>query len=188
MRFISRLRTNEKFYKFYRFAIMLIKRRMYGLTHTHSTFFMSGKSHISKDFRAAEYSFIADGCRIGPKVSIGPYVMFGPHVTIIGGDHRYDIPGVPMIFSGRPVLEETVIEADVWVGYGTVIMSGVHIGRGSIIAANSVVTKNIPPYEIHGGIPAKKIRDRFHSDEDVAIHEDMLGKPPRSGQFASPLK
>lgn len=188
MRLLSLLRNNLFIYNSYRWTKMFIKRRRYGLKYVHSTFFMSGKSLVSKDFRAGEYSFIADGCRIGPKVSIGPYVMFGPYVTITGGDHRYDVPGVPMIFSGRPALPETIIEADVWIGFGSVIMSGVLIGRGSIVAANSVVTKNIPPYEIHGGVPAKKIRDRFLSKEDVAVHEEMLQRPPRCGDFASPLK
>lgn len=188
MRLLYLLRNYTFIYNSYRWISMFIKRRRYGLKNVHKTFFMSGKSLVSKDFRAAEYSFIADGCRIGPKVSIGPYVMFGPHVTITGGDHRYDIPGAPMIFSGRPELRETIIEADVWVGFGSVIMAGVHISRGSIIAANSVVTKNIPPYEIYGGVPAKKIRDRFPSKEDVAVHEEMLQKPPRCGNFASPLK
>ncbi|HIJ94485.1 MAG TPA: CatB-related O-acetyltransferase [Desulfuromonadales bacterium] len=167
---------------------MFLKRRMYGLRNVHPTFFMAGKSLIAKDFRAAEYSFIGEGCRIGPEVSIGAYVMFGPHVTVTGADHRFDIPGTPMIFSGRPKLEKTVIAEDSWIGYGSVIMSGVHIGRGAIVAANSVVTKNIPPYEIHGGVPAKKIKDRFRSQSDIDFHDVMLQQPPKCGIFTSPLK
>jgi acetyltransferase-like isoleucine patch superfamily enzyme len=188
MGLVSNLRNNMFVYRIYRTFLMAIKRKKYGLRNVHPTFFMAGKSLISKDFRAAEYSFIGDGCRIGPGVSIGAYVMFGPHVTVTGADHRFDIPGTPMIFSGRPKLEKTIIEADSWIGYGSVIMSGVHIGRGSIVAANSVVTKDIPPYEIHGGVPAKKIRGRFQSQADIDIHEEMLKQPPRCGVFTSPLK
>ncbi len=57
-----------------------------------------------------------------------------------------------------------IIDNDVWIGYGTTIMSGVHIGQGAVIAAGSVVTKDIPPYAIVGGVPAKIIKYRFSSD------------------------
>jgi len=113
--------------------------------------------------------------------------MFGPRVTIIGGDHKFDIPGTPMIFSGRPLQKKTRIEADVWVGYGAILMAGITIGRGSIIAAGSVVTKDIPPYEIHGGVPARKISDRFSNQNDRDVHDKMLAKEPFKGNFAPPL-
>lgn len=59
---------------------------------------------------------------------------------------------------------DILIEDDVWIGYGATIMSGVHIGQGAIIAAGAVVTKDIPPYAIVGGIPAKIIKYRFSQD------------------------
>ena len=57
-----------------------------------------------------------------------------------------------------------VIGNDVWIGYEAVIMAGVHIGDGAIIAARAVVTKDVPPYTIVGGTPAKEIRKRFHAE------------------------
>jgi acetyltransferase-like isoleucine patch superfamily enzyme len=63
-----------------------------------------------------------------------------------------------------------IIGNDVWIGYGSKIMEGITIGDGAIIAASSIVTKDIPCYEIWGGVPAKKIKDRF-SDE---IKEKLL--------------
>ncbi len=62
---------------------------------------------------------------------------------------------------------DIVIGNDVWIGYEAVILSGVHIGDGAIIAARAVVTKNVPPYTIVGGVPAKEIRKRF---DDKTIH------------------
>lgn len=59
---------------------------------------------------------------------------------------------------------DIIIGNDVWIGYGAVIMAGVHIGDGAIIAACAVVTKDVPPYTIVGGIPAKEIRKRFDAD------------------------
>ncbi len=103
---------------------------------------------------------------------IGNYVSIASDVKfILGGNHRYDI------FSTYPFkvklgLEE--IEAysngkikicdDVWIGMNTTIMSGVTIGQGAIIAAGSVVTKDVEPYSIVGGNPCKLIKYRFDTD------------------------
>jgi len=57
---------------------------------------------------------------------------------------------------------DIIVDDDVWIGYGSVILSGVHIGQGAVIAAGSVVTKDIPPYAIVGGVPAKVIKYRFN--------------------------
>ena len=65
---------------------------------------------------------------------------------------------------------DIVIGNDVWIGYEAVIMAGVHIGDGAIIAARAVVTKDVPPYTIVGGTPAKEIRKRF----DAEIIEQLL--------------
>lgn len=59
---------------------------------------------------------------------------------------------------------DTVIGNDVWIGYDAVILAGVHIGDGAIIGTRAVVTKDVPPYTIVGGIPAKEIRKRFDDD------------------------
>ena len=67
---------------------------------------------------------------------------------------------------------DIVIGNDVWIGYEAVIMAGVHIGNGAIIAARAVVTKDVPPYTIVGGVPARPIRKRF--DEEVIRKLEML--------------
>jgi virginiamycin A acetyltransferase len=68
----------------------------------------------------------------------------------------------------------------VWIGYGAIILSGVHIGHGAIIAAGSVVTKDVEPYIIVAGVPAHNIGERF-SKEEIMLHERNLldYKPPR---------
>lgn len=65
---------------------------------------------------------------------------------------------------------DIILDDDVWIGYGAIIMSGVHIGQGAIVAAGAVVTKDIPPYAIVGGVPAKVIKYRFEPD----IIEELL--------------
>lgn len=57
-----------------------------------------------------------------------------------------------------------LVDDDAWIGYGAVVMSGVHIGQGAVIAAGAVVTKDVPPYSIVGGVPAKVIKYRFSAE------------------------
>ena len=59
---------------------------------------------------------------------------------------------------------DIIVDDDVWIGYGATIMSGVHIGQGAVVAAGAVVTKDVPPYAIVGGVPAKVIRYRFEPE------------------------
>ena len=66
---------------------------------------------------------------------------------------------------------DIVIGSDVWIGYEAVVMAGVHIGDGAIIASRAVVTKDVPPYTIVGGTPAKKIRMRFDEDTIAQLQE-----------------
>ena len=68
---------------------------------------------------------------------------------------------------------DIIIGSDVWIGYEAVILSGVTIGNGAIIGARAVVTKDVPPYTIVGGVPAKPIRRRF--DEETAARIEKLG-------------
>jgi acetyltransferase-like isoleucine patch superfamily enzyme len=182
------LRSNKAFYQLARTGRMAIRRRRLGLRRVHPTFYCAGDVRIAPGFEAGEYSFVSRGAIIGPRVTLGRYVMFGPRVMIVGDDHVFDRAGVPTIFAGRPELRPTVIGDDAWVGAGCVIMAGVTIGAGSIVAAGAVVTKDIPPYEIHGGVPARKIRDRFETPGEREAHEAMLAGPAQEfGEFCTPM-
>jgi acetyltransferase-like isoleucine patch superfamily enzyme len=143
---------------------------------------------ISKDISMGKFCYIGKKSWMCSKVTLGNYVMIAPECAILGGDHRYDIPATAIIFSGRPEsLKETIIEDDVWIGYRVIINSGVRIGRGSIIASGSVVTKDIIPYSIVGGSPAQLIKMRF-DDLDIATHDLYLGKEACAGKHLSRKK
>lgn len=95
-------------------------------------------------------------------VFIGNNVMFGPQVFIVTGDHRIDILDKPMMgVTDEEKLPENdqdvVFEGDNWVGARAVILKGVRVGAGSVIAAGSVVTHDVPSLSIVGGCPAKVI-------------------------------
>jgi acetyltransferase-like isoleucine patch superfamily enzyme len=186
---IRRLRSNERLYVASIRLRMAYKRRRYGLRHVHRTFLMNGHSWVSRDLVAHEYSFINMQCVIGPGVELGPYVMLGPRVAIAGADHVLDKAGMPIIFAGRPPYRKTVLEADSWVGFGAILMAGVRIGRGAVVAAGAVITKDVPPYEIHGGVPGRRIGDRFPDPGDRERHEEMLRQPPQKwGTYCQPLR
>ena len=109
---------------------------------------------------------------IGSFVSIADNVKF-----LVSGDHNIDcISTFP--FKDRILSQgyegmsrgDIIVDDDVWIGYGAIILSGVHIGQGAVIAAGAVVSKDVEPYAIVGGVPAKLIRYRF--DED--LRKEML--------------
>lgn len=142
---------------------------------------------MSSDFKGIENLSVGDGSLI-PKGStfyctraeliIGKKVIFGPKPTIITGDHRIDLIGKHIIDIGDveklpgqdlPVM----VEDGVWCGANVIILKGVTIGRGSVVAAGAVVTKTFPPYSIIGGVPARFIKFRWTIDE-IIEHEKLL--------------
>jgi len=177
MSFLSTLKNNDRLAGVVRQLKHLIIRYFYGLRNVHATFNIGGSCKISQDLVAGEYSYVGSKAVIYPGVTIGRYTMLAPNVQIIGGDHRFDIVGVPTTFSGRPELSRTCIGRDVWIGANSIVMTGVSIGDGSIVAAGSIVTKDIPPFSIVGGVPAKFIRKRFSDESDEQVHLKMLDGP-----------
>jgi acetyltransferase-like isoleucine patch superfamily enzyme len=159
----------------------------HGLKHVHPTAYISTLAgvEIARDVRLAEFVYVGNGCVIGRNVSIGRYTMLAPRVSIVGADHRMDVPGRPMIFAGRPEQKPTVIGDDAWIGVGAVVMQGVTIGRGAVIGANAIVTKDVPPYEIWVGIPARRISERFGDAEARRRHDAMLDGPVVDPDYCS---
>ena len=105
-------------------------------------------------------------------IIIGDHVMFGPHVFMITGGHRTDITDKYMDQIGndskRPEDDrDIIIEGDNWIGANSIILKGVRIGKGSVVAAGALVTKDVPPYSIVGGVPASVISMRPGRDKIV---------------------
>lgn len=147
----------------------------YGIKqNVHPRFLATGGiKQIGTGFKAGAYAYVGPGCIIYPNVTIGDFTLLANEVQIVGGDHNFRVAGTPSVLAGRDELKHTKIGRDVWIGTRSTIMTGVTIGDGAIVAAGSVVTKDVEPYAIYGGVPAKKIKDRF-SAEERKIHEQML--------------
>lgn len=108
------------------------------------------------------YSYMNDGGYIRSNVFVGRFCSIGRRVTIGAGSHSYKgVSTHPLLFNSTREFKSTVINNDVWIGDGTIIMPGVKIGQGAVIGANSVVTKDIPPYSIAVGQPCRPIKYRF---------------------------
>jgi len=90
--------------------------------------------------------------------------MMGPDVMIYTQNHRFDRIDIPMIEQGNTEPKPVVIEDDVWIAARSIILPGVTIGKGAVIAAGAVVTKDVPPYTVVGGVPARKIKLRIEED------------------------
>ena len=113
-------------------------------------------------------------------LSIGNYCSIGPQVAfILQSDHPLNhVSTYPFkVMAGLLPYEaitkgDIVIEDDVWIGFRTIVLSGVHIGRGAVIGAGSIITKDIPPYSIVVGAPGKVIGSRFDK-ETIDLLKDI---------------
>ncbi|HZK59489.1 MAG TPA: CatB-related O-acetyltransferase [Cryobacterium sp.] len=128
-------------------------------------------------------AYIGKYCTIECDGSFGNGVLIANNVGLVGRlDHDHRSVGVPIrlspwigdpAYGGRGRELEIVIGDDVWIGYGSVILSGVTIGRGAVVAAGSVVTEDVPPYAIVRGNPATAVGERF-GPEEIREHERLL--------------
>lgn len=115
---------------------------------------------FSSKVSLGDKSGIGINARLSGSVEIGNNVMMGPNCTMYSRNHCFERTDIPMCEQGFLPEETIVIGDDVWIGGHVIILPGVHIGRGAIVGAGSVVTKDVPEYAIVGGNPAKIIRFR----------------------------
>lgn len=105
-------------------------------------------------------SGIGVDCKLYGPVDIGNDVMMGPEVVVYTTKHNVDRTDIPMIDQGLSTMIPVTIGNDVWIGRRVIILPGLTIGEGSIIGAGSIVTKNVAPYTVVAGSPARVIRNR----------------------------
>lgn len=104
---------------------------------------------------------IAQNCfiQVRGEVIIEDNVIFGPNVSVFSENHNFGNPDLPVNVQGEN-RKGVKIESGVWIGTKSVILDGVTVGKNSIVAAGSIVNKDVPPYSIVGGVPAKLIKMR----------------------------
>lgn len=165
---------------------MVLRRARYRAWNVHPTSYLAKDCAIHPSLRMGPYGYIGPNSVVPAGVEMGNYVMIGPELRITGDDHRFDEPGVAVIFSGRPEQRKCIIEDDVWIGARVMILKGVRVGRGAVIAAGAVVTRDVPPYKVVGGVPALPIRDRFDAKTQKR-HDAYLALPPHEGSYCESI-
>ncbi len=131
----------------------------------------------------ARYSFCGYDCEVY-KASIGSFTSIANQVVIGGARHPMEWVGMsPVFYKGRdsvrkkfseyslPHLADTNIGSDVWIGHSAIVLTGVSIGNGAVVGAGAVVTKDVPPYAIVAGNPARIIKYRFSEELIVRLEK-----------------
>ena len=135
-----------------------------------------GKIHVGSNVT------IGRGCSFVSTIAniyIHDNVVFGPEVVIYSGDHQINVLGKHICEIGdndkndASLDKDVVIESGCWIGTRAIILKGVTIGRGSVIGAGAIVTKDVPPYSIYVGVPSAKTFCRFNQ-EQIEEHERIL--------------
>ena len=127
--------------------------------------------------------YVGKGCTVECNGAIGRGVMLANRVGLVGR-HDHDVRAVGRLVRHAPWIgdadfdpalraERLVVEDDVWIGYGAIVLSGVTVGRGAVVAAGALVSRDVPPYAIAAGVPARVVGRRF-TDAEVDAHERAL--------------
>jgi acetyltransferase-like isoleucine patch superfamily enzyme len=165
------------------FYLKRIKWRSYSI----GTGFHAGRN---VSLWAKHHIIIGKNCYLGRYTSIecdaliGDHVLIANNVSFVGRyDHQYDLIGVPVRiapqirdadYDWKGLQSKITIQNDVWIGNGSIIVSGVTIGAASIVGAGSVVVRDVAPGSIVAGNPAKIIGQRFRSSEDLEKHLETI--------------
>lgn len=138
---------------------------------------------VRKDVSIGDHSYCSSGAVLFNGTSIGRFCSIGYNVQIGCPEHplnflstspavyRKSAASAYLDWPKDDILDPVVIENDVWIGSNAVILHGVRIGNGAVVAAGAVVTKDVPDFAVVGGVPAKILRKRFDAEAEAKIGE-----------------
>lgn len=164
---------------------LIQKMRMRKLHICGKNVYIAGKCTLQGNIECGNDISIGSGAYFAStiaKLCIHDYVIFAPNVSIFTGNHAMDVIGKHISevtdndkkLSGGGYDLDVIIEAGCWIGTRAVILKGVTIGRGSVIGAGAIVTKDVPPYSIYTGVPPYNMTRRRFTDEQILEHERIL--------------
>jgi maltose O-acetyltransferase len=163
-----------------------VRRHFYGFRSGARTRILSGVIiHYPDRLVIGNDVGISDGCQLnaGGRIEIGDGVLIGPHVLIWSQNHAYEEKDLPIREQGYKWSKVT-IEDDVWIGAGAIILPGVRLSRGTVVAAGAVVTRSTDSYSIVAGVPAKPVGTRLSRRQCAEPSEKLPGE---KGAVGPPL-
>lgn len=155
---------------FIRFKIRQRWIKTTGFTRIHGTVHLNAPHRIITMGNKVQ---LGPHCHVSCDIHFGSNVLCAAFVSFIGrNEHRFDIPCQTIWDSPRGVDKPTIVGNDVWIGHGAIILGGVKVGNGSIIAAGAVVIHDVPDCVIVAGNPARVIKSRFTDDVKMSLHRE----------------
>ena len=181
--------------------IVTLRPGAYGRVGRHNSY---RGCRINEAAVVGSYNYFGPGCLVN-YADIGNYCSFAPNSIIAPAEHSLNYATTCLRISRKTMnfdeaARRTQIGSDVWCGANTVIRQGLTIGNGAVIAAGAVVCRDVPPYAVVGGVPARVIRYRFPEDEiavleqsrwyehEIAEAEQILNDLYRSGKLTQKEK
>lgn len=181
--------------------IVTLRPGAYGRVGEHNSY---RGCRINEAAVVGSYNYFGPGCLVN-YADIGNYCSFAPNSIIAPAEHSLNYATTCLRISRKTMnfdeaARRTQIGSDVWCGANTVIRQGLTIGNGAVIAAGAVVCRDVPPYAVVGGVPARVIRYRFPEDEiavleqsrwyehEIAEAEQILNDLYRSGKLTQKEK
>ena len=129
---------------------------------------LSGGCHISR-CRIDRYCYIGPNCNL-LNTELGPYCSLAPNVQIGGLEHPIqELSTSTLLSKNKSRKQKTIIGPDVWIAASSIVRQGITIGQGAVVGANSFVNKDVPPYAIVVGSPARILRYRFDEKQIEAL-------------------
>jgi acetyltransferase-like isoleucine patch superfamily enzyme len=126
------------------------------------------------DVIMGEKVLVGVGTKLTGPITLGNNILLAQNVLMSGLNHDFEDPSVPIVHQGYSVAE-IVVEDGVWIGAGAIVTAGVHIGRNAVVGAGSVVTKDVPPYSVVVGNPAKVVKQYdFELKKWVKIKQNSI--------------
>lgn len=152
-----------------RAALLPLIKRRHGIAELGEGFQWGKKMLIGRGSRIGRYAYLGPGFESHGPIVVGDLCMVAADCRVIGADHLFDIVGTPTRL-GWPTeaRKVTVLGMDAWIGARVTIMEGVTIGAGAIVGSGATVVRDVAPYTIVGGTPAKLIRERFTAEQRAA--------------------
>lgn len=132
---------------------------------------LCNKATVSTRIEIGDNSGIGHRANITGKCIIGSNVIMAPECSIFTTNHNIDRVDIPIKYQGSSEERAVVIQDDVWIGYRVIILPGVEIGRGAVIGAGAVVSRNVPDYAVVVGNPARIVKYRNQQEANTKAGE-----------------